>query len=294
MKKNHKKSSGRIAGNSPRRNWSLAWYFAIPAVMLIALTAPWQRTVRNFFAPYLTLSNTAGNTVAEQTLKMRSRSQLAAEVMKLREQNVKLITKVNELERFKSENLQLRSMLELKAPHGYKYTACSITLRDPWMWDSAFTIDRGSDDGMKVGMAVIVPEPGSQERVILLGRIESVSKHTSRVITVLNPEMRISAVLPESDNAVGIINAGLFEPASGGTAAIGFLPANRTFTLNQPIYTTEFEAGIPGKLWLGTLESIEPSTLPYDNRLYRRGVMRPAANLESLRTVLVVQVDNQN
>lgn len=267
----------------------MAWYIIIPAITLLTLTAPWQRLIRNFFAPYLSISNAMGNGVAEQTLKMHSRAELAAEVLKLREQNVDLAIQVSELKKFKEENLLLRRMNELKPPHGYKYTAASVTLRDPWMWDTAFTIDRGSRDGMAPGMAVIAPAADEKNQVILLGVIESVSKHNSRVITVLNPEMRISAILPESDNAVGIINAGVFEPASGGTAAIGFLPANRTFALNQPIYTTEFEAGIPGKLLLGTLESIEPSSLPYDNRLYRRGVMRPAGNLESLRTVLIVQ-----
>ena len=142
---------------------------------------------------------------------------------------------------------------------------------------------------LEPGLAVIAPAPDKSGRVIMLGVIESVSKHSSRVITVVNPEFRISAYLPEADT-VGFLTAGSFEPSSGGTASIGFLPANKTFALNEQIFTTEFESAIPPNLWLGTLESIEPIAMPYGNRLYRRGVVRPAGNLEQLRTVIVVKV----
>jgi len=123
----------------------------------------------------------------------------------------------------------------------------------------------------------------------LLGVIESVSKRTARVMSVLNPEFHISVSLPES-GAVGFLNSGQNMQSSGGTAAIGFLPANRTFALNEPIYTTGFEAAVPAGLWVGSLESIAPSALPFDNRLYRRGVMRPAGNFEHLRTVVVARL----
>ena len=111
-------------------------------------------------------------------------------------------------------------------------------------------------------------------------------------MSILNPEFRISASLPES-GAVGFLNSAEDDTASGGAATIGFLPANRTFALNELIFTTGFESGIPGNLLIGSLDSIEPATLPFGNRLYRRGVLRPAADLEHLRTVIVAQINSQ-
>ena len=286
-----KRKSGTLASSAARSSKSLAWYIIVPVVLLLSVTAPWQKTVQNFFAPYLMLSNRAGNGIADQTLKMRSRTELANEVTRLNKENTRLISEINLLKNLEYENKNLRAMLELKAPPGYEYVACSVLLRDPWMWNSAFTIDRGSRDGMQEGMAVIAPAPDHDNRCILLGVIESVSKHSSRVITVVNPEFKISVMLQESES-VGFLNAGDGDLASGGAATVGFLPANKTFAINEQIYTTGYEAAIPQGLWLGKLESVEASATPYGNRLYRRGVMRPAANFELLRTVIVARVKN--
>jgi rod shape-determining protein MreC len=287
--KRTKRKSQPLAAGAKHSGKSLAWYIVVPVVLLLSITAPWQRTVQNFFAPYLLLSNAAGNGVADQTLKMRSRSELASEVTRLNMENTRLIGEVNKLKNLEYENKNLRAMLELKAPPGYEYVACSVLLRDPWMWNSGFTIDRGSSDGLEPGLAVIAPAPDRNDRAILLGVIENVGKHSARVTSVLNPEFHISVSLPES-GTVGFLNAGSFEQSSGGLVPVGFLPANGVFVRNEQLYTTGFEASIPGNLWLGSLESIESTTRPFGDRLYRRALMRPAADLAHLRTVMVARL----
>ena len=284
------KERARSAVKSVRSS-QLVWYFIVPLVLLLACTAPWQRLVGNFFAPYLMLGNVTGNALADQTLLLRSRRELASEVERLRKQNFQLAMELNETRPAAAENRQLRTALNLREEPGYDYLACSVILRDPWLWENGFTIDRGSKDGLKPGWAVITPAPDREGRVILLGVIESVSYRTSRVISVINPEFRISAALPESGTR-GFINAGEFAPSSGGMASVGFLPANRTFILNELIYTTGFESSIPGGLLIGSLDSIEATALPFGNRLYRRGVMRPAGEFEKIRTVIVARVKN--
>lgn len=284
-----KRKSGTLASSAARSSKSLAWYIIVPVVLLLSVTAPWQKTVQNFFAPYLMLSNRAGNGIADQTLKMRSRTELANEVTRLNKENTRLISEINLLKNLEYENRNLRAMLKLTPMPGYEYVACSVILRDPWVWNNSFTIDRGSRDGIEPGLAVIAPVPDQKNRCILLGTVESVSKHSARVVTVVNPEFRISVKLQESES-VGFLNTGGSDPSSGGTATIGFLPANKNFMLNEQIYTTGYESGIPPGLWLGSLESVEDSAMPYGNRLYRHGVMRPAGNFEMLRTVIVARI----
>lgn len=286
-KKTKEKKLPAIGGYKSNRH--LAWYLLLPVMVLVCATAPWQRTVANFFAPYLSLGNSISGSIADQTLKLRSRSELAGEVERLRKQNLELAMQNTVYQNLARENRQLRSMLQLPIPAGYDYIACDVLLRDPWHWNNGFTINRGSRDGLQPGLAVIAPMPDRQGRVVFLGVIESVSKFTSHVISVLNPEYSISASLPES-GTVGFINAGGFEHSGGNTASVGFLPANSTFAINEPLYTTGFEAAIPGGLWLGNLESIEQTSMPFGNRLYRRGTMRPAGNLESLRSVIVARL----
>ena len=285
----NKKKEKRFPAAGSFNSRQLAWYLLLPLVVLLCVLSPWKRTVVNFFAPYLSIGNAAASGVADQTIMLRSRKELAREVERLRKQNLELAMQNTVSKQLERENRQLRNMLKLSEPPGYDYLACDVLLRDPWNWNSGFTINRGSRDGLQPGLAVIAPEAAPQGRVVFLGVIESVSKHTAHVISVLNPEYSISALLPES-GVVGFLNAGGFEHSGGNTASVGYLPANSTFALNEPLYTTGFEAAIPGGLWLGNLESIEQTSMPFGNRLYRRGTMRPAGNLEQLRTVVVARL----
>ena len=292
--KNRRKNHNSAAGNSSAFAGNrIAWYLVLPLALLLAATAPWQRLIGNFFAPYLSINQKAGALLADQTLKLRSRTELAQEVELLRKQNLLLTLELEKNRLLENENRQLRAILKLRQLPGFDYINCSVILRDPWMWESSFTIDSGSRDGLEPGLAVIAPSLDREGRVILLGVVESVSRHTARVISVLNPEFRISASLPES-GAMGFLNAGEFAPVRSGVASVDFLPANRTFALNELIYTTGLEDAIPGGLCMGSLESIEPASLPFGNRLYRRGAMRPAGEFERLRTVVVARVKKSN
>lgn len=287
--KKKRKNNSRQLINSSGNHRYLAWYMVVPLVLLLCVAAPWKRMTATFFAPYLALNKNLLQTFSEQTVKLHSRKVLAAEINRLRQQNLELTVQINQLKPLQEENVRLRKTLNLQYMPGYDYVACDVILRDPWMWNSGFTIDRGSKDGLKPGWAVLAPAADEQGRVVLLGVIESVSKYSSRVISILNPDFRISVYLAES-GVVGFINPNQYDQASGGTACIGLLPANRTFALNELIFTTGYEAAIPRGLLLGSLESMEQTALPFGNRLYRQGVMRPADNLEALRTVVVARV----
>ena len=157
------KERARSAVKSVRSS-QLVWYFIVPLVLLLACTAPWQRLVGNFFAPYLMLGNVTGNALADQTLLLRSRRELASEVERLRKQNFQLAMELNETRPAAAENRQLRTALNLREEPGYDYLACSVILRDPWLWENGFTIDRGSKDGLKPGWAVITPAPDREGR----------------------------------------------------------------------------------------------------------------------------------
>lgn len=289
MQRSKQKEKTIPVGNGYRGRSYLVWYLFLPVVVLLCAFAPWKRTIANFFAPYLSIGNAVGGGFADQTLKLRSRKELAAEIMRLRKQNLELAMQNTSWQKLDKENRHLRDILKLASPPGYDYIACDVLLRDPWLWNNGFTINRGSRDGLQPGLAVIVPAPDRAGRVILLGVIESVGKFTSHVISVLNPEFSISVTLPES-GAVGFLNAGGFEHSGSNTASVGFLPANSTFAINELIFTTGFEAAIPGGLWLGSLASIEQSSMPFGNRLYRRGTMRPAGDFEHLRSVVVARL----
>lgn len=277
-------------GPTGRKPMLLLWVIVAVCFLVLAVAAPWNRFVNNFFHPYFALSAKITGPLADASLLLHSKSDLARSVETLTRENFDLARRAADTEAVRRENQELRSLLSLQPPSGYRYLAAAITARDPWLWNDAFTIDRGTRDGVEPGLAVLAAEPGRNGNTVLVGVIESAGPHSSRVLTVLNPEFHISAALPESDT-VGFLNAGQSSSWDGGTAALGFLPATRTFALNEPLYTTGFEPLIPEGILIGYLSAVEPAPLPFGNRLYRNGSVRPAADFSRLGTVMVAQVE---
>ncbi len=275
-------------GNREPRSVLLLWLPVGLLAVFLLLATSWTRLVNNFFYPYLAVSRLLSGTLADQTLLLRGKRELAQAVETLSRRNFELARRASEADALARENHRLRTLLRLEPHPGYTYVAANIIARDPWLWNDGFTIDRGSNDGLEPGLAVLGAEADDKGRTVLIGVIESVAGRSARVMTVLNPEFRISAALPDS-GAVGFLNAGQEPGWDGGGAAVGFLPANRTFALNEPLLTTGFEPLVPEDILIGYLGSIESAALPFGNRLYRGGTLRPAADFARLGAVMVAR-----
>lgn len=275
---------------SGRKSLFVLWGIVALCFFALAVAAPWNRFVNNFFHPYLALSGKITGPLADQTLLLRSKTDLARAVETLTRENFELSRRAADAEAMRYENRNFRALLALHPRPGYRYLAASITARDPWLWNDAFTIDRGSRDGVEPGLAVLGGDTDSNGRTVLIGVVESVGEHSSRVITVLNPEFHLSAAMPES-GAVGFLNADQSSGWDGGGAAVGLLPATCTFSLNEPLFTTGFEPLIPEGILIGYLGAVDPVPLPFGNRLYRNGAVRPAADFSRLVAVMIAQVE---
>ena len=156
-------------------------------------------------------------------------------------------------------------------------------MRDPLLWRERFTVDRGPDDGVRAGDAVI--DVGADGRPLLVGVIERAGKRTSTVLTLCNGALRLSARLG-TNGAVGFVNAGA-ERGIDGTLPFGYLPPGTEYRPGEAALTTGSEAGIPPGLVVGELvETDVPGTI-FDHRVHLSGRLKPAADFDGLRFVMI-------
>ena len=160
-----------------------------------------------------------------------------------------------------------------------------MILRDPVLWNEHFTIDRGSRDGLTKGSAVISVTPDG--RPILVGILENVGARTSEVRTLFSPGLRLSAALGTT-GITGIVNAGERQPTSDHVP-IGYLPSHLAYTLQEALFTTGYESGIPQGLKIGELSAVEEVNPRYSNALHLSGLLKPAAQLNSIRFLLIAE-----
>ncbi len=100
----------------------------------------------------------------------------------------------SELVHFKEitkENDRLKKLLEFRQSISEKTIAARVLAWDSTPWRKTLLLDKGSNQGIKKDMAVVVAEG-------LVGRILEVGPLTSRVVLLLDPDARVSALTDET------------------------------------------------------------------------------------------------
>lgn len=119
-----------------------------------------------------------------------------------------LATAVAERDALKAENSQLkadtveleqmREMLDVEERYpGVDLTRANVISQDPSGNQMSLIIDRGSEDGIREGMAILSPH-------FYLGQVTEVSPETSKVMLIIDASQSVGAVLEDSRGA-GIV-----------------------------------------------------------------------------------------
>lgn len=117
------------------------------------------------------------------------------ENQKLKEQIDELTVQNTQLQQDKYELNNLRELYKLDEQYsGYEKVGARIIARDSGNWFHAFTINKGTDDGLAVDMNVIAGGG-------LVGRIVDIGSNWAKVNAIINDNSNVSGmVLASADN----------------------------------------------------------------------------------------------
>ena len=261
----------------------------IPVAVLCysALRTSVIRVAGDFFYPYLAAVKMPVRFLSDKTLLFCTRTELAARLEHLTKVNNRLALQAAAAIELMRENEVLRSQLKLKPVNRWRYVNAQVLLRDPLRWQEHLTIDRGSDDGIYPGCAVIVSDFNNNP--IFAGVISSTSKHTSVVNTIYNPLLKMSGTV--GSRAVGFIN-GTDRHGSGRNVPIDYLPSDEKCVPGESVMTTGLEHRIPGGIKIGELISVSEQNHLISESTLVSGVVRASFDPNMLRFVTVTVPDD--
>lgn len=170
------------------------------------------------------------------------------------------------------ENARLKALLKFKEQSPWEMIPAQVIGRDYSIWSRGILIDKGSQDQIRLGQAVLTP-------VGLLGRVIEVGSHVSRVILVTDPRFRVSAVLSR------LRVAGLVMGSGSGECQITYLPSNVELKDGETVVTAGGLSFCPEGIPIGIIRRVSQSL----SELYRLALIRPAVKLSSVEEVLVVR-----
>ena len=195
-------------------------------------------------------------------------AELEAEVNELREQ-------LSDYQQTQAENEFYKKYLKIAENHpDFKFTAATLISRDNDDPYQSFVINKGSLNGVSAYDPVIT-DAG------LVGFVSQVGLTTSKVTTILSPELSIGA-LDSRTNDSGVVSGNL-EMARNGKTKFYNLARSCSVAIGDYVATSG-EGIFPKGLLIGKIEAI--GTDKYNTSIY--ATVTPFANIEELRQVMVI------
>ncbi|KMY43623.1 rod shape-determining protein MreC [Bacillus sp. FJAT-27916] len=191
------------------------------------------------------------------------------------EEYVKLETEIYDLEK---ENKELRAMVEKEESLSeFTVTQATVIGRSPERWHETLTVSKGSVNGIEKNMAVITAKG-------LIGKVKSVSQFTSTVqlLTALDPQNRISAVVQGKKPAYGFIQG--FDEDKQALMLTGLL-YDADIKEGSNVETSGLGGVFPKGLVVGKVEEVIIDQYGLTQTAY----IKPAANFDDVNDVMIVK-----
>ena len=202
--------------------------------------------------------------------------QLAAENAALREELAQIQEDTRDAASIKRENDRLYELLELKKEHeDYEIVDAYIISWDSNDWSYAFTVNRGTNSGIRTGMCAIT-ESGA-----VVGVVSEVGSNYAVITSVLDASLDISAIIASSGSP-GIVR-GAYGTGQLGMLRMDYLPSAAVVRNNDQVVTAGSTV-YPRNLILGNIVDWDIN----DNGMAKYAILKPAADFDSLEQVFII------
>lgn len=168
------------------------------------------------------------------------------------------------------ENARFRDLLQFRARAPWRLRSAEVIGRELGPWSRGILLDRGAQDGIRAGMAVIAPKG-------LVGRISEVGPDSSRAVLLTDAHFRITATLSRR-RAPGLVMGG------GGQCLLTYLPLDLELDGGEAVVTAGGESFCPEGIPLGVVDRVwkDPS------EMFQTARIEPAVPVGMVEEVLVV------
>lgn len=217
----------------------------------------------------------AGDWVSHVGDRFGNVAELRQENERLKAENASLqadAARVQELER---ENQQLTAQAHFAQQFPQlQLLPARVIYRDPQSRDKYFVINRGSDDGVQIGMAAVSPD-------FLVGLVTEVEPKTAKVTLIIDQSMHIGVQLQAEPRSPGILDG---EWQMGGRLTMKYVDRTVDVKPNTRIITSGLTQRVPKGLLVGYTVSSKK-----DNQTDSQTIdVWPYANFDSLEAVTIV------
>jgi rod shape-determining protein MreC len=241
------------------------------------------RAAQTFMAPLQQAVTTATRPVGDFFSGLAHLPSMARENQDLKEQVATLQTQVSGDVQRQAELQRLYDLLGLQTSLDPSAVPAVVIANGMSNFDNSVTIDKGFNDGIKVGQPVVT---GSAESPRLVGQVVSTTAISSDVQLLIDRNFNVAGGLATSGET------GLVTGQGDQDLTMANIPNGTTFPEGQPeyVFTITYDIGgqhgrYPPNILIGEVSSVHEGSNSLDTDVS----IRPAVDFSALEFVLVLQ-----
>lgn len=195
----------------------------------------------------------------------------------LKKKNLELENQLVEYNELKRQNDVLRGIVDFsKENNQYKYIGTNIIGKSGDNFVEGYTIDKGTDEGIKKDYIVISPEG-------LVGVVTEVHSNWSKIQTLLNENVAVaSTVEGATDSGDGIVKG--YRNGNDMQAEITNLPMNSTIKEGEIVVTSGLGGYYPKGIRIGEVTSVKAD----DVKVMKTAMLKTYVDFNNLQELFVV------
>ncbi len=194
-------------------------------------------------------------------------------VARLEEQRDSAVIDHADLEGARQENQELRAQLGFVSRRKDRFVTADVVSRSIGPEASAFVIDRGTDDGVTIGLPAISGDG------ILIGKVVSASPGSATVRVISDRDSATAVTLLNGTRTIGVANG-----ISGALLALRYIPQDERIETNDIVVTSGLESGVPSGLIVGIVNAVTTDpTAPFQS-----AILEPLGDARRLSVVSIL------
>lgn len=246
-----------------------------------AVSGP-QSLVKSILMPMQEGINKTGSAVVDAVNNVETLHKAQKENEELKKQVMELQQEISLMQQDKYEVDQYRELFELSNQYeDYEMTGANVIAKDSGNWFHSFIIDKGTNDGLAVDMAVLA-QGG------LAGIITSVGPSASRVMAIIDDDSNITSMSMSMKESCMV--SGDLELYEEGRLRLMYADKDASITEGDKIVTSNISTKYLPGLLIGYVDEIETDA----NNMTKSGTIIPYVDFTHLDTVLVITTLKNN
>lgn len=174
-----------------------------------------------------------------------------------------------------AETDRLRALLAFKNLQPFQSVAAEVIASSPGERSRAIFIDKGEDAGLTPDLAVLTPEG-------IVGKTIAVFSHSAQILLITDPMSGVGCLLEQS-RVQGVLKGG-----GRNLPVLRYVVNGEKVSLGERVLTSGLDQIYPKGFPVGTV------VLKSDGVAYQNIVVKPAARLDRLETVLIALKSHSN